>query len=72
MLKEILTPSGSFLPQIALLLFVAIAVLVVVYIITDRRRDHRKRMEAMPLDDGIPVAKDSSAKDLPPKGTFEP
>lgn len=52
MLKEILTPHGSMLPQVALVLFLLIAALVVFYIITDRRPDHRKRMEAMPLDDG--------------------
>lgn len=57
MLKEILSPTGSVLPQLALLLFFAIAILIIVYMATDRRRDHRKRMEAMPLDDGTPVVK---------------
>lgn len=60
MLKEILSPTGSILPQMALLLFVAIATLIIVYIATDRRRDHRKRMESMPLDDGTPAAKEVS------------
>jgi len=56
MLKEILTPHGSMLPQIALILFVLIALLVGLYVLTDRRRDHRKRMESMPLDDAtIPL-----------------
>ncbi len=55
MLKEILTPHGSVLPQVALVLFVLIALLVIVYIATDRRRDHRKRMESMPLDDGTDI-----------------
>ena len=58
MLKEILSPTGSILPQVALLLFFAIAILIIVYIATDRRRDHRKRMEAMPLDDGTLVTKE--------------
>ncbi len=62
MLKEILSPTGSVLPQLALLLFVAIAILIIVYIATDRRRDHQKRMESMPLDDGTPVVK-ADAKD---------
>jgi hypothetical protein len=52
MLKEIISPTASFLPVLALLLFVGVAVLVVVYMITDRRREHRRRMESMPLDDG--------------------
>lgn len=58
MLKEILTPSGSVLPLIALVLFFGIALLVILYIVTDRRKQHRSRMEAMPLDDGTPVTKD--------------
>ena len=58
MLKEIIAPTGSILPLAALLLFVGIAVLVVLYIATDRRRQHRSRMESMPLDDGTPVTKD--------------
>lgn len=58
MLKEILTPTGSVLPLVALVLFFAIALLVIFYIATDRRKQHRSRMEAMPLDDGTPVTKD--------------
>lgn len=57
MLKEILTPTGSVLPLIALVLFFAIALLVILYIATDRRKQHRSRMESMPLDDGTPVTK---------------
>ncbi len=63
MLKEILTPHGSVLPQVALVLFILIAVLVVVYMATDRRRGHRERMESMPLDDG--VIPDGKGKDAP-------
>lgn len=63
MLKEILTPTGSVLPLVALVLFLAIALLVIFYIATDRRKQHRSRMEAMPLDDGTPVTKDG--KDQP-------
>jgi cbb3-type cytochrome oxidase subunit 3 len=65
MLKEILTPHGSMLPQVALILFVLIAVLVVVYILTDRRRGHRERMESMPLDDGTIPQADPAKKDTP-------
>lgn len=65
MLKEILTPHGSMLPQVALILFVLIAVLVVVYILTDRRRGHRERMESMPLDDGTIPQADPVKKDTP-------
>jgi hypothetical protein len=65
MLKEILTPHGSIWPQVALILFVLIAVLVVVYILTDRRRGHRERMEAMPLDDGTIPPADAVKKELP-------
>ena len=62
MLKEILTPTGSVLPLIALVLFFGIALLVILYIVTDRRKQHRSRMEAMPLDDGTPVEKDGKAQ----------
>ena len=70
MLKEILTPHGSMLPQVALVLFVLIALLVIFYIATDRRRDHRKRMESMPLDDGTDIkptdtTQPSARKDAP-------
>jgi cbb3-type cytochrome oxidase subunit 3 len=63
MLKEIITPTGSVLPLIALVMFFGIALLVIIYIVTDRRRGHRSRMESMPLDDGTPVTKDG--KDQP-------
>ncbi|HEX3135275.1 MAG TPA: hypothetical protein VHX44_17040 [Planctomycetota bacterium] len=62
MLKEILTPTGSALPLIALVLFVGIALLVILYIVTDRRRGHRSRMEAMPLDDETLPPTDSPKK----------
>jgi cbb3-type cytochrome oxidase subunit 3 len=62
MLKEIIAPTGSILPLLALLMFFAIALVVIVYIATDRRKQHRSRMESMPLDDGTPV---TDGKDLP-------
>ena len=43
------------MPTVALIIFVAVAVLVAVYVLTDRRRGHHRRMEAMALDDGAPV-----------------
>lgn len=65
MLKEILTPTGSVLPLIALVLFFTIALLVILYIATDRRKQHRNRMEHMPLDDGTPVDQDGKGKAQP-------
>jgi cbb3-type cytochrome oxidase subunit 3 len=65
MLKEILTPHGSIWPQVALILFVLIGFLVVFYVLTDRRRDHRKRMESMPLDDGTTPPAETAKKDAP-------
>lgn len=41
-----------------LLLFVSLAVLIAWFVLTDRRRSHLRRMEAMPLDDGQPVERD--------------
>ncbi|MBA3699256.1 MAG: hypothetical protein H0W78_10410 [Planctomycetes bacterium] len=66
MLKEILTPTGSVLPLIALVLFFGIALLVILYIATDRRKQHRSRMEAMPLDDGTPVKRDEQDEKTKP------
>jgi hypothetical protein len=45
---------SSFLPLIALVLFVGIALLVTIYILTDRRIGHRSRMSDMPLDPASP------------------
>lgn len=51
-----LRSHGSLLPMIVMFAFVGIAALVTVYVLTDRRRGHLRRMAAMPLDDGQPLA----------------
>jgi hypothetical protein len=43
---------ADLLPILALLLFLNTALLIAVYVATDRRRAHHVRMTAMPLDDG--------------------
>ncbi len=50
-----LRSHGSILPLVVMLVFVGIAALVTVYVLTDRRRSHLRRMASMPLDDGMPV-----------------
>lgn len=50
-----LRDHGSSLPLIVMLTFVGIAALVTVYVLTDRRHRHLRRMASMPLDDGQPV-----------------
>ena len=42
----------GWMPNLATVLFVAIFCAVLLYIVTDRRRGHLRRMEAAPLDDG--------------------
>jgi hypothetical protein len=51
MFKQWLGMHGSDLPFYAMTLFIAISALVAIYIATDRRGEHRKRMERMPLRD---------------------
>lgn len=41
----------SVLPTLALLIFVIVAGLVVWHLCTDRRTEHRKKMESLALDD---------------------
>jgi hypothetical protein len=69
MLKELLGDHGSILPQVALVLFVLIAIVVVLYVITDRRRGHREQMEAMPLDDGKPLESPQTSDNPAPDTT---
>ena len=57
-MRQLVSGDASILPIVVLVVFVAIGVLVTWYVISDRRRDHLRRMESMPLDDGKPVAKD--------------
>jgi hypothetical protein len=51
MFREWVGNHGSILPLIAMVLFVGISLLVSVYILTDRRSAHGRRMSGMPLED---------------------
>ena len=42
---------GSWLPLAAMILFIAIGALVTLYIATDRRGEHQRRMGAMAVDE---------------------
>ena len=50
-MKGYLAESGSILPLISLIVFVTIFSLVVVYLLTDRRKTHHCTMSALPLED---------------------
>jgi cbb3-type cytochrome oxidase subunit 3 len=51
MLKA-MTAHESFLPVLILLLFMAVFVAVVWYVLADRRKGLYKKMGELPLDDG--------------------
>jgi hypothetical protein len=51
MFSQWIGEHGSALPLIAMLLFVGIGTLVTLYVATDRRAEHRRRMGAMAVDD---------------------
>ena len=55
-MHHLLGAYAGAMPTIALIIFVSVSVLVTIYVVTDRRRAHHRHMEAMALDDGIPVA----------------
>lgn len=50
-LAALLLEGSSVYQIIALLIFFSLFLLVGIYVSTDRRRQHHKRMCAMPLDD---------------------
>jgi|GEM_PF-2595647 cbb3-type cytochrome oxidase subunit 3 len=50
-MQNYLNAHPNSLALFALLLFVGLASLVVLYIATDRRKAHHRRMESMALDD---------------------
>lgn len=52
MIRAVLGQDPGVMPVIALLLFSTLAVLVTLYLLTDRRRAHHRAMERMPLEDG--------------------
>lgn len=57
-MRQLVSGNAGVLPIVVLVVFVAIAALVTWYVMTDRRRNHIRRMEGMPLDDGQPVKKE--------------
>jgi hypothetical protein len=57
-MRQLVSGYGGILPIIVLVVFVGIAALVTWYVLSDRRREHLRRMEGMPLDDGKPVDKE--------------
>ena len=56
-MRQLVSGEAGIVPIVVLVVFVAIAALVTWYVLSDRRRDHLRRMEGMPLDDGKPVRK---------------
>ena len=57
-MRQLVSGEAGIVPIVVLVVFVAIAALVTWYVLSDRRRDHLRRMEGMPLDDGKPVRKE--------------
>ena len=58
MFAHLIGGDGLTIRIVVLVLFFGVALLVTWYVLTDRRRSHLRRMEAMPLDDGQPVERD--------------
>jgi hypothetical protein len=50
-MKNYIAEQGSLLPVLSTILFLTIFVVVLILLATDRRVAHRRRMEAMALDD---------------------
>ena len=44
--------GGSVLPLVSTVIFVSFFVLMFLFVMTDRRRSHHRRMESLILDDG--------------------
>lgn len=51
-MRDLIAQHPQVLPQVALVFFFSIAVLVCWHVFTDRRKGHLRRMESLPLDDG--------------------
>jgi hypothetical protein len=51
MLGSLIGGYATILPLIALLIFVGLSLMVIVYVLTDRRHRHHQRMAALALDD---------------------
>lgn len=52
MIKELTANADSIWGILSTCLCFGIFLGVVIYLLTDRRRQHHRRMEALPLDDG--------------------
>jgi len=53
MFRHWLGYHGSWLPEAATVLFFGMAVVVLWYVLTDRRRQHLTHMESLPLEDEV-------------------
>ncbi|TVR13792.1 MAG: hypothetical protein EA401_05925 [Planctomycetota bacterium] len=63
---RLLPDSGSVVyPIIGLILFTSLFLLLLIYLLTDRRRDHHRRMEALALDDGTDGPESSQSRQHP-------
>lgn len=59
MFRNLAGNVADLISLIPLLLFSGIFLAVLVYVLTDRRRDHHRAMERMPLADGEPEHTDA-------------
>lgn len=50
-MKTYIVESGSVLPILSTILFLTIFVVVVIFLLTDRRQGHHERMRHLSLDD---------------------
>ena len=50
-MSDLLAHYPHLLPLLSLLMFFSVAVVVALLVLTDRRSDHLRRMESLPLDE---------------------
>jgi hypothetical protein len=51
MLRAAFAGQAGALPLVLLVFFAALFAAILIYVLTDRRRDHLRRMETLPLDE---------------------
>lgn len=51
-MRDLIAQHPHLLPQIVLVGFFSFGALITLYVLTDRRRSHLRRMESLPLEDG--------------------
>jgi hypothetical protein len=51
MLRAAFAGQAGVLPLVLLVCFAALFAGILIYVLTDRRRDHLRRMETLPLDE---------------------